>query len=734
MFINNKNSGTINVINGKNPRNLYEHQIEAQKELNKINKKDKFSTLLVLPTGAGKTMTSVNWILKNVIDKGKKVLWIAHRHLLLEQASESFQLNSYLDTMINESSFKFRLISGKHDRLIHIKNDEDIIIASKDSLIRNLNLLNDWLKNEEIYLVIDEAHHATAKTYRKIIEYLNNNVRKLKILGLTATPFRTDENERGLLGRIFNDDIVYEISLKDLINKSLLSRPIFEECSTDLSVGKKIGLKALKSIERLDNIPTDIAEEIASNAIRNGIIVKKYMENKYKYGKTIVFALNRIHAIALKKLFAENGVRSEFIISGTSTEFTGIDLTNSKMEESIEKYRDGEIDVLINVNILTEGVDLPFTKTIFLTRPTVSKTLMTQMIGRGLRGEKSGGTKEAYIVSFIDNWNENIAWINPETIIEEETEFKNSPNKNKSKYMRYFSIAKIEEFAKLLDDTIDNSELESIDYIERVPVGMYNFSYLEDEVDKNCQILIYNSTKPYYDELTNDLESIFKKFNIDSEKISNEKLERLTKYIKSSYFDRYIVPAFNELDIENLFKYYAQKGIIPSYYTLDDIDRRKLDISQIAKYIYNEDMGPRKKGEYITGIWKDGDNLLNIYFNNFNYFINQVDTELNKLTGMFQNNLVNNVTYEKRSVEKLTLIEIGKYYPEQEKKLRNEVFGKNKNINGNYECVRCGKVSDNRGKFHIDHIKPLNKGGLTKLDNLQVLCRTCNMIKSDKYE
>ena len=84
IIISNENSGVINVINGTNPRSLYEHQVEAQRELNKINKKDEFSTLLVLPTGAGKTLTTVNWILKNAIDKDKKVLWIAHRHFLLE--------------------------------------------------------------------------------------------------------------------------------------------------------------------------------------------------------------------------------------------------------------------------------------------------------------------------------------------------------------------------------------------------------------------------------------------------------------------------------------------------------------------------------------------------------------------------------------------------------------------------------------------------------------------------
>ena len=82
-------------------------------------------------------------------------------------------------------------------------------------LLKNLNRLEKWLKNEsELYLVIDEAHHATAKTYRKIIDYLKENVPNVKTIGLTATPFRTADSDRGLLKKIFSDDIIYSISLK----------------------------------------------------------------------------------------------------------------------------------------------------------------------------------------------------------------------------------------------------------------------------------------------------------------------------------------------------------------------------------------------------------------------------------------------------------------------------------------------------------------------------------------
>lgn len=243
-------AGTISVIKGNNTRELYEHQIDAMACLNEINKQSQFNTLLVLPTGGGKTLTATWWLLKNAVDKGKKVLWIAHRHLLLEQSANTFQRNAYSNNMINYSNFKYRIVSGKHDRPIHIKTDDNVLIVSKDSLSRNLDLLKKWLKNEEeIYVVIDEAHHSTAKSYRKIIEYVRKNSKNVKLLGLTATPFRTASEEAGLLAKIFTDDIVYKIDLKDLIKKGILSRPEFEECNTEIDMGENLGLNDLKSIE-----------------------------------------------------------------------------------------------------------------------------------------------------------------------------------------------------------------------------------------------------------------------------------------------------------------------------------------------------------------------------------------------------------------------------------------------------------------------------------------------------
>ncbi|RKJ60046.1 helicase, partial [Butyricicoccus sp. 1XD8-22] len=136
-------------------------------------------------------------------------------------------------------------------------------------------------------LVIDEAHHATAKTYREIIEIVNKKTRKSKILGLTATPFRTAEKERGLLKKVFVDDIIYEVSLRTLISRGILARPIFEKIQTHIPIGKLNG-EDLKSIEIFNSIPPKIASHIATNKIRNNRIVESYVKNKEEYGKLLV--------------------------------------------------------------------------------------------------------------------------------------------------------------------------------------------------------------------------------------------------------------------------------------------------------------------------------------------------------------------------------------------------------------------------------------------------------------
>ena len=745
-----KSFGEICPGKGSNTRTPYEHQRKAMEHLDLMNKSKSYSTLVVLPTGGGKTYTASLWLLKNAIDKGKKILWIAHRQMLLEQAAESFQKYAYAEVVPHISSFAFRIVSGSssHDRTSDIKPKDNLLIVSKDSIGRNLNRLDSWLAGEdEIYLIVDEAHHSTAKTYRKVIEYVKSKVPCVKLIGLTATPFRTAESEQGLLAKIYTDGIkdgqvvhndigiAYQIGLKELINRQILSNPTFESCYTEEKFGESLGVDAWKSIQNFDAIPDDIAEQMAESAERNKLIVERYRKNQDKYGQTIVFAVNVMHAIQLTALFKKAGIKADYIVSSIKDSVTGVTISSQENEQKIADYRDGRLQVLINVNILTEGSDLPKTKTIFLARPTVSTILMTQMIGRALRGTKAGGTAEAYIVSFIDHWNEHIAWVNPESIFGGSNEFVDNTADRLKRDLRVIAISKIEEFASILDDSIDTSAIEKVPFIQRIPLGMYAFTYLEkDGMDLSHQVMVYDSTAEAYQNLMEALPSLFETFNATEEYLDDATLDKMEKTCRDSFFCGEMIPAYERKDIINILKYYAQYESAPQFYTFEDVDRNKLDVSKIAQHIWDEDMGERKKAEYIDSIWESNDdNMLRLFFGRKLYFLRQLDVECMKIShpGIYED-AGPDVKFGTRALEDLPLSEIGKYKPELEKELRDQAFEKSKNENGEYCCAICGMADKSKVWFQVDHITPMNNGGKSVPENLQILCRQCNGTKGDK--
>lgn len=739
-------AGTVNVKKGISEKNLYQHQVEAMKKLSKIDERKEFKTMVVLPTGGGKTLMASSWLLKNAIDKEKKILWIAHRHLLLEQSFKAFQDNAYSNLVPNREKFNIRVVSGSedHDRVINIKATDDLLIVSKDSLWKNLKSLNNWLKGEkEVYLIIDEAHHAVAKSYKQIINYVDEKVKNFKLIGLTATPFRTNENEKGALKKIFTDDIVYKINLKELITRGILSAPKFKSIETKENFGKTLNINKIKELERSDNLPKDIIEFMIKNGKRNRRIVEEYSNNKKEYGKTIVFAINRIHADSLKKLFKERGIKAGVVISGVVSGGNGCNSSNRDNSINIEKYKNGELDVLINVNILTEGIDLPKTKTVFLTRQTISSGLMTQMVGRALRGEYAGGTKEANIVSFIDKWEEKIAWVNPEILLDELYEENKSNTEYKKHEITLISRAKIEEFAKIIDCSIETSKLEKLDFIKRIPLGIYSISFIEnqnsdEENERNHQILVYDSTKEHYEKIIEDLPKLFKKREIENEILDEKTVEELLNDCKK-YFSDDMLPTYDERDVEYLLKYYAQKECKPNFIKFDELSRKKLDISIIAKEIVDKDMRRSEKIKLIDRIWEEESNLIKVYFNQKIFFIRQLEIEENKLDVYnrefnLKDKNKNNLEGEKRSIEDMTLEEIKKVNIKKYDEIKTKVFETAIDKNGLYYCKGCNKKHKSKRWLQIDHIKPISKGGKTNLKNLQILCIKCNRKKSDKYE
>ena len=443
----------------------------------------------------------------------------------------------------------------------------------------------------------------------------------------------------------------------------------------------------------------------------------------------------------MNAIFKKYKIASDFVVSSIKDMYTGVSISNAENAEKIQRFRNGELKVLVNVNILTEGTDLPKVQTVFLTRPTISTILMTQMIGRSLRGKKAGGTNKAYIVSFIDSWKDKISWVNPQRLYDGIATNESNDNERKEHITRLIAISKMEEFARVMDDTVDTEDIETLDFIERIPVGVYSFSILINSKDgepdeKNCDILVYDCLEQAYEDFINDLDYVFKEKNVgEKEFLDDYELDYLCNFVKNEYFEGYDKTlGYRDEDIKDLLRYYALKEAKPSILKFEDRD--KFDVSKIAQHIWDEDMGAKMQPKYIDDLWTAKDSFWKLLFgNNKKYFINCINSEIYKL-----NNGEDYIEGEKPKrieeqieLDKLSLSELREVNPIYWRELVNVIYDRSKDSDGFYHSAISDFKSDNKRNFQIDHIKPMSKGGLTELSNLQLLTRKENMIKKDQY-
>lgn len=730
-------SGKINVQPSNSTRSLYIHQKEAIKALNEGSKKKIYKSLLVIPTGGGKTFTSIYWVLNQIIDKNKKVLWLAHRHELLNQTIKTAIDSAYKDILPSRDSFRFRIISGVHDRPVNIDKSDDFIVASKDSLNNGKKYLKKWVEEnkDNICLVIDEAHHAVAKSYRNIISILETTCKKdLKIIGLTATPMRTDEKEKGLLGKIFSDNICYSVDLNTLINKGILSQPILRSFDTKVALENELTKADIKAIKMSSNLPENIAKQIALNKKRNNLIVNSYIENKAEFGKCLVFAVNIDHALVLNALFNENKIKSDYVVSSIRDMYSGITVSNEENARKIQDFKDGKLDVLINVNILTEGTDIPSVQSVFLTRPTTSAILMNQMIGRGLRGESAGGTEKAYIVSFIDDWKGKINWVSPNNIIISGG-FKDKQRRKTDKLeTTLIPIKLIEEFAKFMNGDVTTI---SSNYMDIVPIGSYNFTLFNEENDTEeiCEVLVFEPLKEAFEQLMNNMHSIFRKYDVEvrGEAPTEEELEKMYNHVLNNEFEGYDLDiGFNESDIKDIFRYYDLTEETPVFIPFEG--REKYDVSVLAKEIVDNDFGPRKQNDYLNEKWEEEQAGWKIYFNNNKLiFISEVNRAIHNELEIEKRKLPQ-IVPDEVDYTKLSMSQIYNRNKAYWRKLSDEVYKNYRDEDGYYKSATGNYRSKSKKYFQIDHIKPMSKGGLTVLENLQLLTRWENYDKRDKFD
>ncbi len=255
-----------------------------------------------------------------------------------------------------------------------------MVIGSVQSLCRNLDFLQVAI-SPNMLIVVDEAHHALAPSYRRIIRYVRQHCPSAKLLGLTATPVRMTEGATNQLMELFDRNYIYSISMSDLIASGVMAQPKYIQIDTHVDFKTTVDLEEQKYIQRWGELSPGFMEEMAQIAERNELIVQTYLAHRKEYGKTLIFALNGVHCISLCEELQKHGVRCDYIYSA-----------HAGNQEKIDRFRRNELEVLVNINVMTEGSDVPDIQTVFLTRPTSSDVLLMQMIGRGMRGQDCGGS------------------------------------------------------------------------------------------------------------------------------------------------------------------------------------------------------------------------------------------------------------------------------------------------------------------------------------------------------
>jgi superfamily II DNA or RNA helicase len=481
-------------------RKPHPHQMDAWKALDaaatQTEKGGGLAGLLVMPTGSGKTYTTVRWLVTRVLAKGQRVLWIAHRDELLAQTASAFYALASLAS--GREILRIRLVSGAFCSTSMIDPADDVVIASVASLARNPAQALALLQDPGRVVVVDEAHHAAARSYVNLLEPFKQQGNH-QLIGLTATPTRTHEAERPLLARLFGTKPIYQVSIQELINRQVLAEPIPVRVETRLIADQGITANDLAQVERFKELSEAHLERIAKTNARNQVIVRHYLDKRDLYGKTLVFAINVEHAAILAADFRNQGVRADYITSYRPDEVAKTD------NELLSDFREGNLEVLINVNILTEGVDVPNAQTVFLTRPTRSEILVRQMIGRALRGKAAGGTDKAYLVSFQDDWETLRGWKDPFTLVEDivpptppsDATALSLDQPSQQEALKRLSWDLIRTIA---DEIWARGNEYSADAFEAVPMGYYYAEWDSEEDTVEHTITVYEHQKPCFDE------------------------------------------------------------------------------------------------------------------------------------------------------------------------------------------------------------------------------------------
>lgn len=363
-----------------------------------------------LPTGAGKTRVAVQTIIETISDGSLDglgssgafsgpILWLADGEELCEQAIDAW---SYLwraagrrDTQLVLSRF------WSSYEMEEEVGGVQVVVATwqkiKSRAVSDTSYA--WLAEAPI-VIIDEAHGAYTPSYTTILEWLGRSTRERDkpLVGLTATPFRgrRDSAQSELLLRRFGDNCLDEgVFGEDLPQVRLQRDRVLARARLEILDGVSIDLsdREVEEFKERGWLAKSAEIRLGRNEDRTRTIVASIMDKPEDW-QIVVFAASVENAQTLATLLTLQGRSAASIDQDTSPEDRRV---------AIERFKSGELKVLTNYAVLSQGFDAPKTDAVYITRPTSSEVRYLQMVGRGLRGPKNGGTEEVLIVNMLDN-------------------------------------------------------------------------------------------------------------------------------------------------------------------------------------------------------------------------------------------------------------------------------------------------------------------------------------------
>ena len=336
---------------------LFDYQEDMKERIEKALRLHR-SVMAQMPTGTGKTYLLTAVIDSFVSNNPKEIVWIvAHRRELVSQ--------------IDETVRKFQSYSAS--------NTSSLLSSVKARSIQWLMRHYDEIEEEPGMIVIDEAHHALAKTYKEMWERFPN----AKFLGLTATPCRL--NGKGFTDLF--DVLVQSWSVPEFISKGRLATYDFVSIKSD-----GVTQRLIDSLQKR-GADGDYQNKEMDMLLNKKPSIERLYQSLEEFGKDrkgIVYAINISHAQKITKLYQEHGVKAIAIDSKTPA---------VERQQDIEAFKKGDIQVLVNVDIFSEGFDCPDVEFVQLARPTLSLAKYLQMVGRGLRVAK--GKKNCVIIDNV---------------------------------------------------------------------------------------------------------------------------------------------------------------------------------------------------------------------------------------------------------------------------------------------------------------------------------------------